>query len=135
MASSPDSDLKAWLASRTQDAGAWPMWSWVAGVGGTVAVVAQAFALSMFFQGWIFDHRSFADLTIWWVTFPGAVAVRALSGWAREEAGLRASRLVRQSLRADLVDQVGRLGPAWKAGQSAGSLTSKLVEQVDGPSP
>jgi len=129
---STDADLKAWLASRTRDAGAWPTWAWMAGVVGMVAAVAQAFALSMFFQGWIFEHKSFADLILWWAIFPGGVAVRALAGWAREEAGLRASRLVRQSLRTDLVDQVGRLGPAWKTGQSAGSLASKLVEQVDG---
>jgi len=136
MASPPPSDsdtaLKAWLAARTRDAGWWPTWAWVAGALGIGAAVAQAFVLSAFFQGWIFDHRSFGDLTVWWLAFPAAVAVRALAGWAREEAGLRASRLVRQKLRTDLVDQVGRLGPGWKTGQSTGSLASKLVEQVDG---
>lgn len=129
---SPDAELKAWLATRTRDAGRWPTLALVAGVAGTLAVVGQAFSLSMFFAGWVFEHKSLAELTVWWIAFPFAVLIRSLSGWAKEEAGLRASRLVRQKLRSDLVDKVGDLGPAWKTGQSAGSLASRMLEQVDG---
>jgi len=129
---SPDAPLKAWLAGRARDAGPWPTAAWLCGLVGIGAAVGQAFVLSAFFQGWVFDHKSFADLTVWWVWLPVLVALRALAGWAKEEAGLRASRQVRQKLRADLVDQVGRLGPAWKTGQRAGALSSRLLEQVDG---
>jgi len=128
----PETDPKAWLAGRTRDAGPWPRVAWLCGLVGILAAVAQAYVLAAFFQGWVFDHKSFADLTLWWVLLPVAVVVRALAGWAKEEAGLRASMAVRQKLRADLVDQVGRLGPAWKTGQAAGALSSKLLEQVDG---
>jgi ATP-binding cassette subfamily C protein CydD len=124
--------LKTWLAARTAGAEPWPTVAWILGLVGTLAVVAQAFVLAVFFQGWIFDQRSFSSLTPWWSAFPVAVAVRALAGWAKEEAGFRASRLVRQRLRSDLVDRVAGLGPAWMTGQPAGALASKLLEQVDG---
>lgn len=127
-----DSELKAWLAGRTRDAGAWPAWAWIFGMAGMAAAVGQAFVLALFFHGWIFERRSWEDLGVWWVLLPILVGLRALAGWAKEEAGLRASRLVRQRLRADLVDQIGRLGPAWKTGQAAGALSSRLLEQVDG---
>jgi len=129
---SPDAPLKAWLTGRVGDAGRWPTGALLAGVAVTLATVGQAWCLAAFFQGWIFDHRTFAELTPWWLGFPGFVVLRAAFGWAKEEAGLRASRLVRQKLRADLVDQVGRLGPAWKTTQPSGALASKLQEQVDG---
>jgi len=128
----PDADPKAWLAARVRDAGRWPALALAFGLITILALVAQAWILAAFFQGWIFDHKTWADLTPLWLAFPAAVAVRALAGWAKEEAGLRASRGVRQRLRADLVDRIGTLGPAWKTGQSAGALASKLVEQVDG---
>ncbi len=130
-----DSDLKAWLAARTDVARPWPTLAWVFGLAGAVALVVQAFAVARFFSGWIFDHRTLADLMVWWVVFPVAVAVRALAGWAKEEAGLRASRKVREALRADLVDRVGQLGPAWMAGQATGAVASRLLEQVDGLDP
>jgi ATP-binding cassette subfamily C protein CydD len=97
--------------------------------------VAQAYAMARFFSGWIFEHQAFADLMVWWVVFPVAVAVRALLGWAKEEAGLRASLKVRQALRADLVDRLRQLGPAWMAGQATGAVASRLLEQVDGLDP
>jgi len=128
----PDAALKAWLASRTLDAGPWPTLAWVAGLVGTGAVLAQAFVLAAFFQGWVFDHRSLAQLAPWWLSFPFAILVRALAGWAKEEAGVRASRALRQKLRYDLVDKIGVLGPAWKTTETSGSLASRLVEQVDG---
>jgi len=131
-APSPDDDLKAWLGARAAVAGFWPTVAWLVGLVGIVAVVGQAFVLAAFFQGWIFDHKSFAELGVWWIALPLFVALRAASGWAKEEAGLRASRLVRQKLRAELVDKVGALGPAWKTGQPAGALASRLHEQVDG---
>jgi ATP-binding cassette subfamily C protein CydD len=127
-----DDELKAWLAGRTRDAGVWPTLAWLAGLVATVALVVQAFVLAAFFQGWVFDHQSFSSLAGWWLALPFVVALRALAGWAKEEAGLRASRLVRHKLRADLVDHVGALGPAWKAGQTSGALSSQLLEQVDG---
>lgn len=127
-----DTHLKAWLVGRTRDAGVWPTWAWIFGLAALVATVGQAYSLAAFFQGWIFDHQGLSDLALWWTLLPVFVGLRALAGWAKEEAGVRASRLVRQKLRADLVDHVGRLGPAWKTGQAAGALSSRLLEQVDG---
>jgi ATP-binding cassette subfamily C protein CydD len=99
---------------------------------GTLGVLGQAFVVAAFFQGWVFDHRTFAQLAPWWLSLPFTVLLRALAGWAKEEAGVRASRAVRQRLRSDLVDKIGSLGPAWKTGQASGALASRLIEQVDG---
>jgi ATP-binding cassette subfamily C protein CydD len=130
--SDPDGDLQAWLHSRTSVAHPWPTLAVVFGLVGTLATVAQAFVLAAFFQGWIFDHRSFADLAVWWYALPAAVALRALAGWAKEESGLRASQVVRESLRRDLVNKIGVLGPTWRTTQAAGDLSSRVLEQVDG---
>lgn len=129
---SPDAELKPWLASRVADAGPWPTVALAAGLVGTAAVLVQAFVVAAFFEGWIFEHRSFSELVIWWLILPGAVVIRALAGWLKDEAGLRASRNVRQKLRSDLVDHIGALGPAWKTGEASGALASRLLEQIDG---
>jgi len=91
----PDASLKTWLAGRTLDAGPWPTLAWVAGLAGTLGVLGQAFVLAAFFQGWVFDHRTFAQLAPWWLSLPFTVLFRAACGWAKEEAGVRASRAVR----------------------------------------
>ncbi len=126
------SGAASWLASRVSDAGAWPYCAAAAGLGAVLAAVVQAYALAAWFQGWVFEHRGFSDLLSWVYWFAGAVVVRAALGWAKEECGVRASALVRSRLREDLVDRIGRLGPAWKARQPSGALASLLVEQIDG---
>ncbi len=62
----------------------------------------------------------------------GLLTLRAVAGTLREEAGLRASRDVRDSLRVRLIDHSHALGPAWHADQTGGELTSRMLEQVDG---
>lgn len=130
--SSPDDDLKGWLKAQVQVAGGWPRVALGAGLAITLTIIAQAFVLASFFQGWIFDHKPFSELWGWWVALAPIVLVRAAAGWLKEEAGIRASALVRKDLRARLVDHIGRLGTAWKTGQPAGAVASKMQEQVDG---
>ncbi len=122
----------AWLRVRIRDAGVWPAVAIAAGLAATAAAVGQAFAVAAVFQGWIFDHRTWTELWGWAAALPVAAALRALAGWVKEEAGFRASRLVRQRLRTDLVDRIGVLGPAWKTTQPSGALAALVVEQVDG---
>ena len=127
-----DAKLTSWLKSRVAGAGWWPRAAVFAGLAATGAAVVQAYALAAFFQRGIFDHAVWASLIPWLGLFGAALLTRVLAGWAKEECGIRASRRVRQSLRADLVDRVGALGPAWKTGQPSGALASLLLEQVDG---
>lgn len=120
-----------WLAGRLADAGAWPRAAVASGLAAAAATAAQVFCLAAALQGWMFDHLSLGRLAPWCAGFLASVALRVGFGWLKDEAGARASQRVRQRLRAELVQRVGALGPAWKAGQAAGDVVSRLQDQVD----
>src|SRR6516225_9467595 len=107
----------AWLRARVRDAGRWPAVAIAAGLAAMAAAIGQAFVIAALFQNWIFEHKTWSELWGWAAALPVAAALRALAGWIKDEAGLRASRRVRQRLRSDLIDRIGVLGPAWKTTQ------------------
>lgn len=102
-----------------------------AGVFQTAVTIALAALLAHVLHGTIIANESFEALRSFWLLMLPCFAVRALAGWAREEAGMRMSLAVRHSVRRSLLDTLHRLGPAWMVRQQAGSLSTLLMEQVE----
>lgn len=109
----------------------WSMLAIAAGVLQTAATIALAALLAHVLHGTIIANESFEALRSFWLLMLPCFAVRALAGWAREEAGMRMSLAVRHSVRQSLLDTLHRLGPAWMVRQQAGSLSTLLMEQVE----
>lgn len=111
-----------------------PLWSGVAVLAGvlqTGCTIALAALLASVIHGLALDGLPFGALASdWWWMLPCLLG-RALAAFVREEAGMRLSLAVRQSLRASLVDRLPALGPAWVMGQQGGGLVTTLLEQVE----
>ncbi|MBB2910754.1 ABC-type multidrug transport system fused ATPase/permease subunit [Streptosporangium becharense] len=60
------------------------------------------------------------------------VAVRAVLLWARQTVAAWAGALIRARLRDRLVEQLGRLGPAYLTGARTGRVQTTLVDGVEG---
>lgn len=111
-----------------------PLWSMLAMAAGTVqaaATIALAALLAQVLHGTIIAGQTFETLRTAWLLMLPCFAVKALAGWAREEAGMRLSLAVRHSVRQALLDTLHLLGPAWMVRQQAGSLSTLLMEQVE----
>lgn len=127
----PDAAARRWLDSRARDGGALGALAVAAGAVQTVAAIALAGLLAGLLHTLIVERGDpFATASGGWGV-PLALAVRALAGVAREEAGQRAARRIRARLRTELLDRLHALGPAWRERHSSGGLAALLLEQVE----
>jgi ATP-binding cassette subfamily C protein CydD len=109
----------------------WSTLAVAAGALQTVSTITLAALLAYVLHGLIMAGQTFAALHLFWLLMLHCLAVRALAGWAREEAGMRLSLEVRRSVRQSLLDALHRLGTAWMVRQRTGSLSAMLMEQVE----
>ncbi|MGM0514526.1 MAG: heme ABC transporter permease/ATP-binding protein CydD, partial [Pseudomonadota bacterium] len=58
-------------------------------------------------------------------------ALRAFLSWLRERVGFICGQVIRQRMRAQVLDKLQQLGPAWIQGKPAGSWASIIVEQIE----
>lgn len=126
----PDAALR-WLNEQARCARRWSGLAMAAGALQALATVAQAAMFAWLLEGTIVGGLGWDDLSVvfWWLPLP--IGVRALASYARDSAGVRASREVREMLRQRLLAQIYALGPAWASRRQGGALVSQLLEQVD----
>ncbi|GAA4880860.1 thiol reductant ABC exporter subunit CydD [Actinomycetospora straminea] len=106
-----------------------------AGVATAGLVVAQADLLSRVVARAFLDGAPLAALTTLLAGLVVVVAGRALLAWGTEAAAVRASARVIGQLRADLVDQVLRLGPRdprLPPTGELGTLATRGIDALDG---
>ncbi len=120
-----------WLRGQTACARGWTWLAVAAGLLQALATVAQAGLLAWLLHGAIIEGQGWATLAPLFGGLPLAIALRAVAGYAREEAGLRASVRVRAELRRTLLARLAVLGPAWAGQQQGGALVSQLLDQVE----
>lgn len=128
----PPKEISRWLRQQAQASRPWSQLAIAAGLAQGATIIAQAALLAWLLGALILERIPLAQLQLPWLLLPLILALRALTGWARDEAGSRASAQVRQQLRIRLLDSLYARGPAWRQTQAGGALTSCLVEQVDG---
>ncbi|MFN3985534.1 MAG: thiol reductant ABC exporter subunit CydD [Rhodocyclaceae bacterium] len=126
----PDAALR-WLNDQARCASRWSRLAMAAGALQALATVAQAAMFAWLLEGAIVGGLDWHDLSavFWWLPLP--IGLRALAGYVRDSAGVRASREVRETLRQRLLAQLYALGPAWASRRQGGALVSQLLEQVD----
>ena len=101
---------------------------WLAGL----AVIAQAFCLSLIIHGVFIDSRPREAVTGAFAALAAAVLVRAALAWLREASAFAAGERIRSQVRLRLLERITARGPAFTRGERTGALTSVLVEQVEG---
>lgn len=123
--------LVRWLRSQSKRVNRWLRLSLLLGLISAVIIVAQAWALAGLLQALIMDNTPRANLTGDFVALAALFALRAAVNYARERVGFIAGSLLRRQIRAQVLDNLARLGPAWIRGKPAGSWSSMLLEQIE----
>ncbi|PSL15165.1 ATP-binding cassette subfamily C protein CydD [Marinobacterium halophilum] len=131
MGASEGSVQVRWLKQLARSERFWTRVSVLAGVGIGLMLIVQAHLLARLVSEVLFDD------TVTGIAWPllgvllAALLVRAALGVLREWAGQQSSIRVRRRVRADLLQQLARLGPAYSGDQRSGELGSELLEQVE----
>lgn len=124
-------DAAAWLRTRAAGVRAWLALAIAWGLLGTAATIAQAGLIAHLAHAALVTGAGPGALTPALALLLGAAGVRALAEGMRQSAGIAASTRVRQRLRAELLEHIGRLGPVRLADVPSGALAGRVVEQVD----
>lgn len=113
--------LVRWLRSQSQRVNHWLRLSMLLGLLSALIIVAQAWALAALLQGLIMENIPRAGLTGHFVVLATLFALRAAVNYVRERVGFIAGSVLRRQIRAQVLDRLERLGPAWIRGKPAGS--------------
>ncbi len=104
----------------------------VLGVGTTVAIVVQAYALTNIIVGSFQDGLSLGSLGVPVGILVVAVLVRVGLSYATETAAYRASARAKSELRTSVVSKINRLGPVWLTGHNSSALGAVLGKGING---
>lgn len=103
---------------------------------GVLIFIAQSYLMAKLFADWLVDisHKTTPNTQLAWQILPWlavCLVVRPVLGLIKNHILLKTSLTVRQSVRKSLLQAVVTLGPARQHFGSDGSLSTKMLEQVD----
>lgn len=98
---------------------------------GGVCVVAQAALLAHLLHSAVIDTMAREQLLPFFVALTSVLLLRALLAWGREICGQRASTLVRQHVRKELIEQLNGAGPIAVKNKHTAPLASSIIERVE----
>lgn len=104
----------------------------VLGVGTTVAIVVQAYALTNIIVGSFQDGLSLDSLGVSLGILVVAVLARTGLSYATETAAYRASARAKSELRTSVMGKINRLGPVWLTGHNSSALGAVLGKGING---
>ncbi|MFO8155690.1 MAG: thiol reductant ABC exporter subunit CydD [Pseudomonadota bacterium] len=119
-----------WLSEQTTPARAPLVLATVAGVVAGLLTIAQAGILAWLLAGFLVEARPTPALVPTLGLLLTVVAARALTGWLRDVAGLRAADRIIGTLRERLFDRLAARGPVHLAEHPPGRLAAAHVEQL-----
>ena len=123
--------LTRWLKTQSALAQRWLRLSMLLGLFSGILIVAQAWLLASLLHALIIEHQPRGELVSSFIWLAATFALRALLSWLRERVGFICGQAIRQRMRAQVLDKLQRLGPAWIQGKPAGSWASIIVEQIE----
>ncbi|MFC0229204.1 heme ABC transporter permease/ATP-binding protein CydD [Serratia aquatilis] len=123
--------LTRWLKTQSTLAQRWLRLSMLLGLASGILIVAQAWLLAYLLHALIIEHQPRGELVSSFIWLATAFALRALLSWLRERVGFICGQVIRQRMRAQILDKMQQLGPAWIQGKPAGSWASIIVEQIE----
>lgn len=123
--------LVRWLRLQSQHINHWLRISILLGLLSTLIIITLAWVLAALLQELIIDHIPRASLSGHFAILATLFALRAAVNYGRERVGFIAASVLRRQIRAQVLDRLERLGPAWIRGKPAGSWSSMLLEQIE----
>lgn len=123
--------LTRWLKTQSTLAQRWLRLSMLLGLASGILIVAQAWLLASLLHALIIEHQPRGELVSSFIWLAATFALRAFLSWLRERVGFICGQVIRQRMRAQVMDKLQQLGPAWIQGKPAGSWASIIVEQIE----
>ncbi|MEQ4620550.1 cysteine/glutathione ABC transporter permease/ATP-binding protein CydD [Providencia vermicola] len=124
-------ELVRWLKQHSTSAKRWLRISMLLGVVSGLLIIAQAWFLAVILQALIMDHIPREQLVTPFVLLLIVFVLRALVTLIRERVGFRCGQVVRQEVRAMVLNKLQQLGPVWVKGKPAGSWATIVLEQIE----
>ena len=93
-----------------------------------LAIIAQAWIVTMVVNGLAFEHLPFDAVLPWLTWLVPLFALRAGLSWAGERAAIRAASGVKRDLRLRVIDHLIALGPMPLADKPIGSIVAALTD-------
>lgn len=123
--------LTRWLKTQSTLARRWLRISMLLGLANGILIVAQAWLLASLLHALIIIHQPRSELVSSFIWLAATFALRALLSGLRERVGFICGQVIRQRMRAQVLDKLQQLGPAWIQGKPAGSWASIIIEQIE----
>jgi ATP-binding cassette subfamily C protein CydD len=123
--------LTRWLKTQSTLAQRWLRLSMLLGLASGILIVAQAWLLASLLHALIIEHQPRGELVSSFIWLAATFALRAFLSWLRERVGFICGQVIRQRMRAQVMDKLQQLGPAWIQGKPAGSWASIIIEQIE----
>ena len=123
--------LTRWLKTQSTLAQRWLRLSMLLGLASGILIVAQAWLLASLLHALIIEQQPRGELVWSFIWLAATFALRAFLSWLRERVGFICGQVIRQRMRAQVLDKLQQLGPAWIQGKPAGSWASIIVEQIE----
>ncbi|WP_447875050.1 heme ABC transporter permease/ATP-binding protein CydD [Serratia fonticola] len=123
--------LTRWLKTQSTLAQRWLRLSMLLGLASGILIVAQAWLLASLLHALIIEHQPRGELVSSFIWLAATFALRAFLSWLRERVGFICGQVIRQRMRAQVLDKLQQLGPSWIQGKPAGSWASIIVEQIE----
>lgn len=123
--------LTRWLKAQTALSQRWLRLSMLLGLLNGMLIVAQAWLLAFLLHALIIEHLPRGQLISSFGYLATTVILRAIVIGLRERVGFVCGQVIRQQMRAKILNKLQQLGPAWIQGKPAGSWASIIVEQIE----
>ncbi len=123
--------LTGWLKQAAVAGRPWQRLSTLLGFANGLLIIAQAWLMASLLHGLIIDGRPLADFSVTLILLFLLFPARSACLYGKEVTGFEAGARVRQQLRSQLLDKLGRLGPAYIQQQPSGAWSAMLLEQVE----
>lgn len=123
--------LTRWLKMQGTLAQRWLRLSMLLGLASGILIVVQAWLLASLLHALIIEHQPRSELILSFIWLATTFTLRALLSWLRERIGFICGQVIRQRVRALVLDKLQQLGPAWIQGKPAGSWASIIIEQIE----
>ena len=121
-------DLKAFLNAERPRAARHLRLSIAFSFANALAIIAQAWIVTMVVNGLAFDHLPFDAVIPWLIWLLPLFALRAGLSWAAERAAIRAAAGVKRDLRLRVIDHLIALGPMPLADKPIGGIVASLTD-------
>lgn len=126
-----NSSARTWLDQKADSVRGWLLSSSLAGLATGLLIIAQAGLFADIVASAVIDGLQVRTLAPRFLILAGIIVLRALMQWLQEFTGLEAGLRIKQQVRAELLEHIGKLGPVRLNQYHSAELAGQLLEHTE----